>query len=361
MSPIRVLIVDNSVLVREALSEVLRSDSEIEIVGTASGGEKALALFPRLRPDLVTLDLALSGMSALTALAEMRKIDSALPVILFSMFSQPVGALNPELGSREPTFYIKKPTYEMTSPAAKRQFRRELIPRIKLLCRAVPVPFTLQPVSTTEARQGAGPPIEIVAIGASTGGPDALANLLVEFPADFPAAILIVQHLPPRFTQYLADRLDSLTSLRVREGKAGRKLAPAEVWIAPGDHHMVVIRHGIDAVVMTNQGPMEQGCRPSVDVLFRSVAKVFGRGVLGVVLTGMGSDGTRGAQAICDAGGKVIVQDEATSAVWGMPGRVVAAGLAHAVCPLGTMASEIMRRVRPKGQSALRTRAASAR
>ena len=358
---IRLLIVDNSVFVREALREVLRSDPEIEIVGTASSGEQALALLPGLRPNLMTLDLALPGMSGLSTLAEIRKISPTLPVILFSMFTEPPGASKRDARTQELTLYVKKPSQEMTSSAARPQFRDELISKIKFLCQPAPVRLDTRSRIETDAGQGACAPVEVVAIGASTGGPDALADLIAKLPADFPAPILIVQHMPPKFTHHLADRLDSLTALRVREGKVGGKLGTGEVWIAPGDYHMTVARQGSDVVLMTNKGPTEQGCRPSVDVLFRSVAEVFGSHVLGIVLTGMGADGTSGAQAIWDAGGEVIVQDKATSAIWGMPGRVVAAGLAHTVCPLGSVASEVMRRVYPNGQPALRDWAVAAR
>ena len=192
--------------------------------------------------------------------------------------------------------------------------------------------------------------IETVAIGASTGGPEALAELIAKLPGDFPVPILIVQHMPSKFTQNFAERLNSLTPLSVREGQAGQKLHPGQVWIAPGDYHMTVARHGSDVILMTNQRSPEQGCRPSVDVLFRSLAATYGSHALGVVLTGMGADGTSGAQAIWEAGGEVIVQDQATSAVWGMPGRVVAAGLARSVCPLSSVPFAIMSRVYANGQ-----------
>jgi two-component system, chemotaxis family, protein-glutamate methylesterase/glutaminase len=186
---------------------------------------------------------------------------------------------------------------------------------------------------------------EIVAIGTSTGGPNALAEVLPRIPKDFPVPIVIVQHMPPIFTRMLAERLASRSAILVEEGRAGVILSPAHSWIAPGNFHMTVVRVGINWQLDLNQDPPEHSCRPAVDVLFRSVATVCRANVLGVVMTGMGSDGVLGAQHIREAGGEVIIQDEPSSVVWGMPGLVYAAGQADAVYPLDQLASEIIRRV----------------
>jgi two-component system chemotaxis response regulator CheB len=188
-------------------------------------------------------------------------------------------------------------------------------------------------------------PIEVIAIAASAGGPEALARLIPELPADFPVPILIVQHLPPNFVPLLMDRLDLLTPLLVLQGKPGKRIGSGQIWIAPGNCHMTVRRHGREVVIATNLDPEEQGCRPSADVLFRSIAETFGANALAVVLTGMGADGTDGARAIREAGGEIFVQDQATSSVWGMPGRIVEAGLADRICPLGSLAAAIAHRV----------------
>jgi len=183
-----------------------------------------------------------------------------------------------------------------------------------------------------------------VAIGISTGGPDALARLLPSFPANFPLPVLIAQHMPPIFTTLLAKRLSEKCALPVRECQPGDILRPSCIWIAPGDYHMVVQAEGIGKILCTNQAPRENFCRPSVDVLFRSVAEVFGANSLGVILTGMGQDGLKGCEALCAAGASVIVQDEASSVVWGMPGFVARAGLAEKILPLDQIAREIVRR-----------------
>ena len=186
----------------------------------------------------------------------------------------------------------------------------------------------------------------MVAIAASTGGPNALADIFAALPKDFPVPIVIVQHMPPMFTRLLAERLSARSPVAVEEGRAGGVLRPGHAWLAPGDFHMAVARDGGRALVLLSQSPAENSCRPAADVLFRSVAQAFGPSVLAVVLTGMGQDGLRGCEAIREAGGQVIVQDEPTSVVWGMPGFVARAGLADRVLPLRLVAPEIVRRVR---------------
>jgi len=360
MPPIRVLIVDDSVVIRQVLSELLRSDPEIEIVGTVSSGSLALSLIPELKPDLVTLDLEMPGMDGLETLAGIRKLSSKLPVIMFSTFTERGAAVTLEALARGATDYVTKPTHAGNTESARQRVREELIPKIKSLCTShVSLPRPL-PV-TTVARARVRVPIDIVAIGTSTGGPNALADLIPQFPASFPVPIVIVQHMPAMFTRQLAERLNALTPLLVQEAQEGKKLASGQVWIAPGDYHMMVARRASDVVLTMNQRSPEQACRPSVDVLFWSVAETFGAHALAVVLTGMGADGTRGAQAIREAGGEVIVQDEATSVIWGMPGSVVAAGQADRICPLRGIASEVVRRVTASRQLAYPSQAAVAR
>jgi two-component system chemotaxis response regulator CheB len=192
---------------------------------------------------------------------------------------------------------------------------------------------------------GPRPPVEIVAIGASTGGPNALATLLAELPADFPVPIVIVQHMLATFTRHFAERLASQCRIKIVEASAGELIAPGHAYIARGDHHLLVERRLGRGSLASNQGELENFCRPAVDVLFRSVAHAYGASALGLVLTGMGHDGLLGCAAIRDAGGDVIVQDEQSSVVWGMPGFVARAGLASQVMPLDQMAGDVRRRV----------------
>jgi two-component system chemotaxis response regulator CheB len=192
----------------------------------------------------------------------------------------------------------------------------------------------------------ASAPIEIVAIGASTGGPNALGEVFAHFPADFPVPIVIVQHMPPMFTRLLAERLSADHAVRVHEATTGTELQAAQAWIAPGNFHMIVMRDGRRAQALLNQDPPENSCRPSVDVLLRSVATAFGPRCLSVILTGMGQDGLRGCEAVREAGGQIVAQDETSSVVWGMPGAVARAGLADRILPLSLIGSEIVARVR---------------
>jgi two-component system, chemotaxis family, protein-glutamate methylesterase/glutaminase len=187
--------------------------------------------------------------------------------------------------------------------------------------------------------------VEVVAIGVSTGGPNALAALLPQWPATLPVPIVLVQHMPPTFTKLLAERLAAKSALRISEGTLGQTLEPGHAWVAPGDFHMIVKQDAAAVRLHMHQGPQENSCRPAVDVLFRSVAETFGPHALAVVLTGMGQDGLRGCEAIREAGGQVLVQDEASSVVWGMPGFVARAGLADKVLPLDQLGVEILRRV----------------
>jgi two-component system, chemotaxis family, protein-glutamate methylesterase/glutaminase len=187
--------------------------------------------------------------------------------------------------------------------------------------------------------------VDVLAIGTSTGGPNALAELLPAIPANFPVPIVIVQQMPPLFTRLLAGRLNQRSALTVREGVDGEILKAGDAWIAPGDFHMTVEKKGAAMVLALNRSPPENYCRPAVDPLFRSVAKLFGASALAVVLAGMGSDGSGGAHDIRQNGGQVLVQDQGSSIVWGMPGQIVAAGLADATYALGSMAGEICRRV----------------
>jgi two-component system chemotaxis response regulator CheB len=249
--------------------------------------------------------------------------------------------------------YITKPTTSASDPNPFETVRTQLLTRIRVLlrrgqvARSAPVtpPPMPRPKPAPPPERRVRTPVEVLVVGASTGGPNALGDLLAALPATFAPPIVIVQHMPPLFTRLFAERLDSRLPFRVREVVSGAAIQGGEVWIAPGDHHVVLGREGERLVVRTHQGPPENSCRPACDVLFRSAAEHVGPATLTCVLTGMGSDGLLGAERIRAAGGEIVVQDEATSVVWSMPGAIATAGLADAVLPLPDIANELTRRV----------------
>ncbi len=353
MSKIRVLIVDDAVVIRRIVSDVLGADPEIEVVGTAANGKIGLARIPQLNPDLVTLDVEMPEMDGLQTIREIRKTYPRLPVIMFSTLTSRGASATLDALSAGASDYVTKPANVGSVAVAMARIREELIPKIKHLCqKASPVPrqdaaapIMARSIRTIPRIAGA---VEAVVIGVSTGGPNALAEVIPAIPGTLPVPVLIVQHMPPVFTKVLAERLNQQSALMVKEGEAGERIVPGVVYIAPGDWHMSVERIGTDCRIRLTQSPPENSCRPAADVLMRSAATAFGAGTLGVVLTGMGQDGLRGSEAIQDAGGSIFVQDEATSVVWGMPGYVARANLADRQVPLSEVASEITRRVMEK-------------
>ena len=341
MKKIRVLIVDDAPLIRRIIIEALATDPSIEIAGEAEDGRTALLRIAQVKPDVVTLDVELPGMNGLETLREIRKGNPRLPVIMFSAFTERGAADTLEALHSGASDYVTKPASAGGRAAARERICQELIPKIRSLCSVAapggPKPFSMRPLGTP-TRAG------VVAIALSTGGPSALPVILSKLPADFPAPILIVQHMPSLFTRMLAERLAGQTPLNVIEASDGQPVLAGTVYVAPGDAHLTVSRRGAEVVTAIGHGAPEHGRRPAADVLFRSVADTYGVHALGVVLTGMGEDGRDGSSLIARAGGRVIAQDEATSTVWEMPGRVVEAGLADAVLPIGDMAAEIVRR-----------------
>jgi two-component system chemotaxis response regulator CheB len=354
MPPIRILIVDDSVVIRRVLCDALAADPAVAVAGTASDGRIALAKIIQLHPDLVTLDVEMPNMSGLETIKEIRKLHPKLPIIMFSTLTERGASTTLDALALGASDYVTKPSNTGSLEVTMARIRAELLPKIKALCRNHQTPVEKVATPQLKAKPGvaqlrtpARPPsrVDLLVIGTSTGGPNALAELLPAIPKELPVPILIVQHMPPLFTRLLAERLNKQTTITVQEGEAGKRLEPGHAWIAPGNYHMTLERHGTAVQLHLDQEPPENSCRPAVDPLFRSAATVFGPNVLAVVLTGMGSDGVQGAQHIRERGGQVLIQDEGSSVVWGMPGQVAAAGLADATYPLSQMAGEIVRRV----------------
>jgi two-component system, chemotaxis family, protein-glutamate methylesterase/glutaminase len=348
MKKIRVLIVDDSAVVRRLITDSFSKEPGIEVAGTASNGRTALEKIEQLNPDIVTLDVEMPEMDGLETVRAIRKKWPRLPVIMFSSLTEHGASTTLEALRLGASDYVTKPSNAGGLEGIFEQLRSDLIPKIKALCPAsVPEATIAIPVVAARPRpvQRLGSRARVVAIGISTGGPNALHALIPSLPAEFPAPIVIVQHMPAVFTRLLAEQLAKRSALDVREGTAGEVIFPGQVWIAPGGLHMSVQRNSNGVQVVINDGPPENSCRPAADVLFRSVAQTFGRDTLAVVMTGMGKDGTDGCEKIRSAGGQIIVQDQTSAVVWGMPGSVVQAGLADQIVALDQLPGEICRRV----------------
>ncbi|RBY80948.1 chemotaxis response regulator protein-glutamate methylesterase [Geodermatophilus sp. TF02-6] len=355
MDPIRVMVVDDSVVVRKIVTDVLSEDPAIEVVGTAINGRIALGKLAQLEPDLLTMDIEMPEMNGIEAVRAIRagvggSRRSRVPVIMFSTLTERGAAATLDALSSGANDYVTKPANVGSVAQSMESVRAQLIPKIKALTGrpagsarvAAPPPAPVRPPAP---RSGAVKQPAVLVIGSSTGGPEALAKVLPVLPASLPVPVLLVQHMPPVFTRQFAQRLDRLCPLRVVEAVDGTPLAPGTVHLAPGDHHLTVRSTGRGLQTALDQRPPENFCRPAVDPLFRSAVDAYDGAVLGVVLTGMGSDGRIGAGAVREAGGAVVVQDQATSVVWGMPGVVASAGLADEVLPLERIPEAISRRL----------------
>lgn len=346
MRKVRILIVDDSAVIRRLLADALADEPAIEVVGIAASGRIALAKLTQLRPDLVTLNPEMPGVNVQAMLTDVRKAHPRLQVILFRAQTLR-GAV---AGSRELAAGASNGAFENIQVGSLKttvqNIRAELVPKIKTLCGVVELPSAPAiPPGADKRRQDERrtKPVEIVAIGVSIGGPNALTEIIRQLPANFSVPIVVVQHMPPLFTKYLAERMDAASPLAVREAEESEPIRPGQVWLAPGNFHMALEQSAVGVTVRLHQGPPENSCRPAVDVLFRSVAELYGPAALAVVLTGMGQDGLRGCESIRAAGGWIIAQDEASSVVWGMPGAVVATGLADQILPLDHIARELTR------------------
>ena len=346
----RILIVDDSAVMRSLLRAVISQDGALEVAGTAANGESALRAIDALRPSLVLLDVEMPVMDGLITLRKLRARGLRIPVIMCSSLTQRGAKVTIEALACGATDYVAKPSGQSSREAAMRALGQDLLPKIHALTRQPQAAMSNGARNSTPAPLTAAQPItsipRVLAIGVSTGGPAALDILLPELPANFPLPVLIVQHMPELFTRQLAERLNDRCRLPVHEAIEGELVRPGSIYVARGNWHMQVVastRVGQPTTLHLNQDAPESHCRPAVDVLFRSVAAVYGAGTLAVVLTGMGSDGMLGARMIREHGGSVLAQDEASSAVWGMPGAVSAAGLAHKVLPLKAIAPEILR------------------
>jgi two-component system chemotaxis response regulator CheB len=341
---VRVLVVDDSALMRKLIPLILERDPDIEVVGTAMDGAFALRKISELQPDVVTLDLEMPRMDGIETLRMIMR-SAPRPVVLFSTHSRE-GAYSTfkalALGAID---FVAKP--KDAASGHLEPIASQLIEKIKVAKRASGLKkfpaLDLEPAPPAKRKSGpVVPPSRIVAIGISTGGPNALQFLLSQIPADIPVAFVIVQHMPEGFTDMFARRLDECCALDVQEARSGDLLLAGRVLICPGNRHMMVRRMPRGDLVVLTDGPPINGHRPSVDVLFHSVAQEFGLTAVGILMTGMGEDGAEGLGAIKLAGGMTIAQSEETCVVSGMPRAAIAKGYANKVLPLESLGSYLI-------------------
>ena len=348
----KVLIVDDSALVRQMLTEMLNSDPDLEVIGTATDPYAAREKIKSLNPDVITLDVEMPRMDGVTFLENLMRLRPT-PVVMVSSLTQKGAEVTLralELGAVD---FVAKPKIDLAGTL--RQYTEELIAKVKVAAganvtrRHIPVMAGAQPKHSADvvipaklrARNMLRTTEKIVAIGASTGGTEALRELLGSFPPDAPAMV-VSQHIPAAFSKPFADRLDTVCAMKVFHAEDGQYIVPGHVYIAPGDRHLLIDRDGARYVCRLSEGPPVNRHRPSVDVMFRSMAQKVGPNAIGVILTGMGDDGARGLKEMLEAGAHTVAQDEASSVVWGMPGSAVKLGAAERVVALNNIANVIL-------------------
>ncbi|MBS42773.1 MAG: chemotaxis response regulator protein-glutamate methylesterase [Nocardioides sp.] len=338
------LVVDDSALLWRLVSDVLGSADDVEVCGAAVDGLDAVEKVEALDPDVVVLDVEMPNLDGLGALSRIHESKPRLPVIMFSTLTERGATTTLKALSRGASDYVAKPTGTGSLAASKATVAEQLLPRVRALAGARKVVGSTAPAARpapvpVAAAQGARPRVLVVAC--STGGPEALSTVLRGLPPGFALPVVVAQHMPPVFTTQFAQRLDSICPLTVTEAAEGDVVEPGRVLVAPGDYHLRLSRSAGVVRATLDQGPKENFCRPAADPLIRSAVSVYGAGVVVLVLTGMGSDGREGCRSASLVGGRVVVQDEASSVVWGMPGAVAQAGLAHEVLPLNAISARL--------------------
>jgi two-component system, chemotaxis family, protein-glutamate methylesterase/glutaminase len=341
---IRVLVVDDSALMRKLIPAVLARDTSIEVVGTAMDGAFALKKIEELHPDVVTLDLEMPRMDGMETLRLIMR-RAPMPVVLFSTHSKEGAYATLKALALGAIDFVQKP--QDAAAGHLDSIAEELIEKIKVAKRAAgrklpAVVVSDDPPKDKKKKHAGLPPNRIVAIGISTGGPNALQYVLSQIPPDFPASILIVQHMPEGFTEMFAKRLDECCALEVQEAHSGDLLVASRVLICPGNRHLMVRRMPRGDMAVLSDGAPVNGHRPSVDVLFHSVAQQFGLTAVGLLMTGMGEDGAEGLGALKAAGGATIAQSEDTCVVSGMPRAAISKGYADKVIPLEGIAAHLI-------------------
>jgi two-component system chemotaxis response regulator CheB len=355
---IKVMVVDDSALVRKIATDILSADTEISVVATAAQGEFALQKLTREQPDVITLDMEMPGMGGLETIRQIMRLHPT-PIIVLSAHAARGAELSLQALELGAVDFVLKPTNSLSGGIP--EIARELVEKVKSAARIRVYAYreteTKQetPVAPKRSAEDASQVLacgrgsgecDLVAIGTSTGGPVALKTVLTKLPADFPVGVVVVQHMPPVFTKAFADRLDSCCNIRVKEAKDGDAILPGRVLLAPGNWHMTVTRFGAEPRVLLNQAENVNGHRPSVDVLLHSVALEYGGRAIGVIMTGMGKDGAAGIRELRKRGGHIIAQDKESSVIYGMNREVVQNGDAHEVVSVDAIAERIQERLR---------------
>jgi two-component system chemotaxis response regulator CheB len=348
-APIRVMVVDDSAFMRYTITQRLAEAQDLSVVGTARDGEEALSLIPKLNPDVITLDVE---MPRLNGLSTLRQIMTRFPrpVIMLSSLTCEGASETIQALTWGAVDFIAKPASKANIEAVmdeligkiRRAPRARILPLGAYRTEAPPAESKRTSLSRRDARR-VGPQDKVVVIGASTGGPRALSTVVPRLPQDLPAAVLIVQHMPAGFTRSLAERLDAESAIVVKEASHGDRLEVGQALVAPGGFHLVL--DGSGEIALNQKDPVH-GVRPAIDVTMASVVQRYGRRTIGVILTGMGSDGSHGSVLIHAAGGRVIAEDESSCVVWGMPRSVAEAGAADVVVPLPEVPRAIQNAVR---------------
>ena len=352
LGPIKVMIVDDSAFTRFAIAQQLNEHPEIIVVGTASNGKEALRLIPTLQPDVITLDVEMPHMDGLTTLRQIM-VDYPRPVIMFSSLTQQGATETIQALMLGAIDFIPKPANRMDIREVMKEMAAKIVQAAKANMKCLPrqslVRETWQQPNVSDKKLHVYPKkTPVILIGSSTGGPGALSEIIPALPSDFPSPVLIVQHMPSGFTRSLSERLNSTSQLLVKEAEPGEPLMIGQVLVAPGGFHMTIDENEQIAV---NQKPAVHGVRPAVDVTLTSLVQRFGKNVIAVILTGMGTDGTHGASLLHNEGGYVIAEDESTCVVWGMPRSVVEADAADAVIPRARIVSAMEEQIRkPKAR-----------
>lgn len=338
--PIRVMVVDDSAVIRGIWARILDAEEGIRVVASAWNGRAAIDVIRRREIDVVILDIEMPEVSGLEALPVLIRERPGLRVIMASSLTRKGAEVTIQALSLGAADYVTKPS------AAERETMKtvgaDLVRKVRALAgRSVDAfrpPRAAAPRTPAPRPRTPGRPPRALVVASSTGGPNALTEFLSALPAEFPLPILIVQHMPALFTTMLAERLHRATARPCVEATDGTVVRGGTTYVAPGDFHMTVVREGGQEIIRLNQGPQENFCRPAADQLFRTAAAAYGEELLAVVLTGMGHDGLAGSRDIVQAGGRLVAQDQATSVVWGMPGAVANEGLAHHILPLKAIA-----------------------